>query len=64
MKRYWPLLILALLPLIPLWRAVFLGETIGAFDEIRPIDVATSGWDSRLEATGRRRGGWLNGRMA
>lgn len=37
MRRYWPLLLLALVPVIPLWRAVFLGESIGAFDQIRQM---------------------------
>lgn len=37
MKRLWPFLLLALLPLVPLWRAVFTGEAIGAFDEIRTM---------------------------
>src|ERR1043165_2426990 len=35
MKRLWPVLLLALLPLVPLWRCVFQGEEIGPFDQIR-----------------------------
>lgn len=37
MRRYWPILLLTLVPLIPLWRAVLLGESIGAFDQIRQM---------------------------
>ncbi len=37
LRRFWPVLFLALLPLIPLWRAVFLGEAIGPFDQIRQM---------------------------
>jgi hypothetical protein len=37
MKRFWPVLLLALLPLIPLWRCVFLGEAIGPFDQIQQM---------------------------
>jgi hypothetical protein len=37
MRRYWPILFLAVLPLVPLWRAVFAGEAIGAFEEIRQM---------------------------
>jgi hypothetical protein len=37
MKRYWPVILLALLPLIPLWRAVFLGQAIGPFDQIQQM---------------------------
>jgi hypothetical protein len=36
-RRLWPLLLFALLPLIPLWRCVFLGEAIGPFDQIRQM---------------------------
>lgn len=36
-RRYWPVVLLALLPLIPLYRAVFLGEAIGPFDQIRQM---------------------------
>jgi len=35
--RYWPVFVLALLPLIPLWRAVFMGEAIGPYDQIRQM---------------------------
>jgi hypothetical protein len=43
-------LVLALLPLFPLWRAVFLGQTIGPWDHIRhmaPFNEAApdKGWD-------------------
>jgi hypothetical protein len=34
LRHLWPVLILALLALVPLWRCVFLGETIGAWDEV------------------------------
>ena len=37
MKRYWPLLFLPLIAIIPLWRCVFLGEAIGPFDQIRQM---------------------------
>jgi hypothetical protein len=37
LRRRWPIIFLALLPLIPLWRAVFLGEAIGPFDQIRQM---------------------------
>ena len=37
LRRWWPVLFLALMPLIPLWRAVFVGEAIGAFDQIRQM---------------------------
>jgi len=36
-RRYWAVILLALLPLIPLYRAVFLGEAIGPFDQIRQM---------------------------
>jgi len=36
-RRYWPIILLALLPLIPLFRAVFFGEAIGPFDQIRQM---------------------------
>lgn len=35
LKRHWSLLFLLLIPLIPLWRAVFTGDAIGPFDQIR-----------------------------
>jgi len=52
LRPRWAIVLLALLPVLPLWRAVFLGETIGAFDEIRtmaPWSAAPSGkrWDVR-----------------
>lgn len=34
LRAWWPVLVLALVPLIPLWRAVFLGEGIGPWDQI------------------------------
>lgn len=37
MRRFWPVLFLALIPLIPLWKAVFLGEAIGPFDQFRAM---------------------------
>jgi hypothetical protein len=36
-ERWWPLLILLLLPAIPLWRTLAYGETVGAFDQIRQM---------------------------
>src|SRR5262245_20619299 len=36
-RKLWPILLFLLLPLIPLHRAVFLGETIGPFDQIRQM---------------------------
>ncbi|HVT13530.1 MAG TPA: hypothetical protein VHE55_14795 [Fimbriimonadaceae bacterium] len=36
-RRFWPVLLLALLPLVPLWRCVFLGDAIGPFDQIRQM---------------------------
>ena len=50
MRRYWPILLLALVPLIPLWRTVFAGEAIGAFDQIRQMapwnaDAPQRPWD-------------------
>lgn len=36
-RRNWPVLLLVLFPLIPLWRAAFLGEAIGPFDQIRQM---------------------------
>ena len=35
MRRFWPIVYLALLPLIPLWAVVFGGNAIGPFDQIR-----------------------------
>lgn len=35
--RYWPFAFFFLLPLLPLWRAVFLGEAIGPFDQVRQM---------------------------
>lgn len=35
--RWWPILLFALLPILPLWRCVFLGEAIGPFDQIRQM---------------------------
>jgi len=36
-RRYWPVILLALLPLIPLYRALLMGEAIGPFDQIRQM---------------------------
>jgi hypothetical protein len=36
-RRYWPIMFMALLPLIPLYRAVFMGEAIGPFNQIRQM---------------------------
>lgn len=50
LRPRWAIVVLVLLPVLPLWRAVFLGETIGAFDELRtmaPWGAPPSGkpWD-------------------
>ncbi len=37
LKRAWLPLTLALIAAIPLWRCLFLGETLGAFDQIRQM---------------------------
>lgn len=37
LSRFWPLLFLALLPILPLHHAVFDGEAIGPFDQIRQM---------------------------
>ncbi len=37
LQRIWPIIFFALLPLLPLWRCVFLGQAIGPFDEIRQM---------------------------
>ncbi len=37
LRRFWPVFFLAVLPLIPLYRAVFMGEAIGPFDQIRQM---------------------------
>jgi len=37
MRRWGPLLLLLAAPLLPLWRAVFLGLAIGPFDQIRQM---------------------------
>lgn len=34
LQKHWPTLVLLLLPIIPLWRAILLGEAIGPFDQI------------------------------
>lgn len=49
-RAWWPVLVLALVPLIPLWRAVFLGEGIGPWDQIRHMapwngPAPTRPWD-------------------
>jgi hypothetical protein len=36
-RRFWPLMVLALAPLLVLWRGVFLGHVIGPFDQIRQM---------------------------
>lgn len=56
LKRHWPLIFLLLIPIIPLWRAVFLGEAIGPFDQIRQFapwngPKPTDAWDV-LQADG------------
>ena len=55
-KRHWSILFLAFIPLIPLWRAVFIGEAIGPFDQIRQFapwfgPKPTDAWDV-LQADG------------
>jgi len=37
LRRFWPILFLAIVPMIPLFRAVFMGEAIGPFDQIRQM---------------------------
>ena len=37
LRRFWPVLLLLLLPIIPLGRALFSGEAIGPFDQIRQM---------------------------
>lgn len=37
MARLWPVLILAILPILPLWRCVVAGEAIGPFNQIRRL---------------------------
>ncbi len=37
LRRFWPLIVLILAPLVALWRPVFLGETIGAVDQIQAM---------------------------
>ncbi len=37
LRRFWPLLFLLLVVVVSLYRVVFLGETIGAFDQIRQM---------------------------
>ena len=37
LRAVWPFLVLALVALIPVWRAVLLGEAIGPFDQIRQM---------------------------
>lgn len=32
-----PIVLFALVPILPLWRTVFLGETVGAFDQVRQM---------------------------
>lgn len=55
-RRWWPLLLLALAPVWPLWRAIFLGHGIGPWDHIRAMapwngPAATQPWDV-LQADG------------
>ena len=37
LRKRWPWLLVILFPLLPLWRAIFLGEAIGPFDQIRQM---------------------------
>ncbi|MCH8978543.1 MAG: hypothetical protein IH945_04785 [Armatimonadetes bacterium] len=48
LRKRWPVLLLVLLPLIPLYRAVLLGEAIGPFDDVRAMmagGVTPRAWD-------------------
>ncbi|MCH7944722.1 MAG: hypothetical protein IIC73_01715 [Armatimonadetes bacterium] len=48
LRKRWPVLLLVLLPLFPLYRAVLLGEAIGPFDDVRAMmagDVTPRAWD-------------------
>ncbi len=54
--RLWPVLLLALLPALPLWRAVVLGEGLGPWDQVRQMapwngPPAPGAWDA-LQADG------------
>ena len=41
LRRNWPVLaFLFVLPIFPLWRAIFAGEAIGAFDQVAPMGWA------------------------
>ncbi|HSI71841.1 MAG TPA: hypothetical protein VK934_01580, partial [Fimbriimonas sp.] len=56
LRRYWPYVTLALTPLLVLWRAVFMGQVIGPFDQIRQMQpwvgpVPAQPWDV-LQADG------------
>lgn len=56
LKRHWPWIFLLLIPLLPLWKAVFAGEAIGPFDQIRQFapwngPKPTDAWDV-LQADG------------
>lgn len=56
LRKYWPIIFLALLPLIPLNRAILGGEAIGPFDQIRQMapwngPKAAQPWDV-LQADG------------
>ena len=56
LRKYWPVLLLVLLPLVPLYRAVLQGEAIGPFDQIRQMapwngPKASQPWDV-LQADG------------
>lgn len=49
-RRWWPVLVLALAPLLPLWPAVFGGLAIGPWDQIRAMapwngPAPTTPWD-------------------
>lgn len=37
LRRFWPIIFLLLLPILPLWKCVFAGEAIGPFDQIRQM---------------------------
>lgn len=55
-RRHWAILLLVLLPLVPLWRTLAFGETIGPFDQIRQmqpwnVPAPPGGWDV-LQADG------------
>ncbi|AIE83605.1 hypothetical protein [Fimbriimonas ginsengisoli] len=56
LRRRWPIILLLLIPLLPLWRAVFMSQAIGPFDQIHHFapwngPSPTTPWDV-LQADG------------